>query len=105
MIDYLKKRRIYKMFKKIYNTTKKQAEDCKNLLPAAVYIFKAETGSCDPVSDCFFVTVLTPALARTLLSSAEPPIESRLRMPAIRAGRKPLRPLFQAVRAVFFVAL
>ena len=34
---------------------KKQAKDCKNPLPAAVYIFKAETGSCDPVSGCFLL--------------------------------------------------
>ena len=44
------------MFKKIYNTTKKQAKDCENPLPVAVYIFETETESCDPVSD--YLTLL-----------------------------------------------
>ena len=47
--------------------------------PAAVNILETETGSCDPVSDyCVFVTTLIPVSVRTLPSSAEPPIETRL---------------------------
>ena len=53
MVDYLKNEEFTKCSKTWRN--KKQAEDCKNPLPAAVYIFKAETGSCDPVSDCFLL--------------------------------------------------
>ena len=74
-------------------------------LPVAVYIFETETGSCDPVSDYFFVTVLIPVSARTHPSSAEPPIEIRLWMPAIRACQKFLHPLFQIVRAESFAVL
>ena len=92
------------MFKNLRTIRKKKTG--KGLwypLPVAVYIFETETGSCDPVSDYFFVTVLIPA--RTHPSSAEPPIEIRLWMPAIRACQKFLHPLFQIVRAESFAVL
>lgn len=62
---------------KITGATRKKKRG-KGVRPAAIVIFETETGSCDPVSDYFFVTVLIPVSARTHPSSAEPPIEIRL---------------------------
>ena len=62
------------MFKK-YGVTKSRQRTVKTLCLLRYIFFETETGSCDPVSDYFFVTVLIPVSVRILPSSDELPIE------------------------------
>ena len=84
---------------------RKQVKDGDILCLLRYIFFETETGSCDPVSDYFFVTVLIPVSARILPSSDELPIEILLWTLVTHACRKLLHLLFQAVRAEPFVVL
>ena len=73
---FLEKQEIYKMFKTAgLSAKRKQAKNCDILCLLRYIFFETETGSCDPVSDYFFVTVLIPVSVRILPSSDELPIE------------------------------
>ena len=84
---------------------RKQAKNCDILCLLRYIFFETETGSCDPVSDYFFVTVLIPLSAHSLTSSGELPIKNRLWMLAVRVYPKPVHPLFKTVRAEPFTIM